>query len=69
MILTVPDTLSQSLPPPADLSQLEAESLWRCADGVRKLRMGIELDSTGAGCTGLALYGDIGSDWGLRGGQ
>ena len=31
--------------------------------------MGIELDSTGAGCTGLALYGDIGSDWGVRGGQ
>ena len=69
VIFTVPDMLSQSLPPPAHQSELEAESIWRCAHGVRKLRLGIALNSTGEGGTGSALYRDIGSDWGPRGGQ
>ena len=48
--------------PPARSSQLCTEGLWRCGDGVGKHRLGIELGLAGWVCSGLSLYGDIGSD-------
>ena len=55
--------------PPAGRAELGTEGLRRCADGVRKHRLGIELGLASGGCAGLALYGDIGSDPCRRGGQ
>ena len=51
--------LRQAMPPPHANPKLGTESLWRCGDGVRKHRLGIELVLAGWGCSGLALYGDI----------
>ena len=61
--------LSQGLPPPPANPKLGTEGLWRCGDGVRKHRLGIELGLTSGSCMGLALRGDIGPDCCRRGGQ